>query len=96
MQGPGLLDDGQNVVAQPVQHETGGEVDEHDREHDGHDHHDLALLGVAHGGAQPLLQEHGGTHDERRDVEGVLHGKVGQPEQIGAGQVGDEGTRAAE
>ena len=46
---------------------------------------------VAGPGGELLLNKHGGAHHERRDVVRVGHGKVGQPESVRKGQMGDEG-----
>ena len=85
------MTDGQEVVAQPVDHQTGGEVEEHDGEDDRHEHHDLLLRGIASGGGEALLEEHGGAHQQRGDVEGIGRGEVGQPRDVCEGQMRDKG-----
>src|SRR2546425_11285691 len=64
---PVLLADGEEVVDQPVQHEPGREVDEHEGEHEGHEHHHALLGRVPLLGRQPLLDEHAGAHHERQN-----------------------------
>src|ERR1700687_1354318 len=44
-----LLRNRQDVIHQPVERQAGGEVDEHEREHQGHDHHDTLLLWISGG-----------------------------------------------
>ena len=49
---------------------------------------------IAGGGREALLEEHGGAHEQRRDIERVRRGKVGQPRDVREGQVFDEGGMA--
>jgi len=72
--------DGQNVVDSPVDHQAGGEVQEHGRHHDGHEHHDLGLSWVSSHRCHLLLEEHGGAHENGCYVKWVLGRKVDDPE----------------
>lgn len=44
---PPLLGDGQNVIRQPVQHQTGSEDEEHHAEDERHDQHHLGLRRIS-------------------------------------------------
>ena len=67
-----LLENGEQVVDEPVEHHSRGHLQADPGEDDGHEHHDLCLAGIACNGGQLLLQEHGCTHENGCYVKWVL------------------------
>src|SRR5712691_7188605 len=53
-----LLEDGKDVVDQPIEHEAGGEEEEKDAEHEWHELHHLGLHRIGRHGIHPGLQHH--------------------------------------
>jgi len=68
-----LLQDGEQVIDEPVKHQTRSEIDEHDGEDEREKHHYLCLGGIGCGWGHLLLQEHGRTHEQ---------GKYGQSAKV--------------
>src|SRR5688572_16890208 len=66
---PPLLGDREHVVDEPVEHEPRREVDEHDREHDGHEDHHHPLLRRVHAGRrrEGLLENHASPHQQHEN-----------------------------
>ena len=90
MQHPPLLANGDDVVTEPVNNQTGGESQEKERKHDGENHHDLLLARIHGLRRKALLQKHRDAHNDGRNVEGVPRGQVDKPEFIREGQVRDK------
>ncbi len=76
-----LLNYGDQVADDIVNHQTGWEPQEEHREDDRHKGHDLLLHRVGHGGRRHLLdEEHRRAHDDRQDVVRVLRRQVVDPQ----------------
>jgi hypothetical protein len=75
-----LLQNRQQVIYQPVQDKSGGEVKEHKCENQGHEHKDLGLIGIHGGRAHLLLEKHGGPHNNRGNVIRVFGRQILDPE----------------
>src|SRR3989449_1389627 len=75
-----LLQDLKDVRHRPVQDEPRREIEEHEREDEGHDQHHLRLTGVARRRRHLLLHEHRHAHEERQDVRWVVTGEVADPD----------------
>ena len=66
-----LLGNRENIVCQPVQHQSGGKIDKNKGENNRHEHHHFRLGGIPHRRGHFLLQQHGGAHDYRQDRNAV-------------------------
>src|SRR5206468_4923679 len=73
-----LLADAEDIVHEPVENQTSGEIKEHEGEDEGHEHHHPLLRRVALLRCEPLLQEHACTHEKRqhRDAEACYHESI--------------------
>ena len=72
--------DAKQIARQPVEDQPARRPQEHHREDDGHEHHHLLLFRARSAGRlQPLLVDHRRSHDQRRDVERILHRQVVDP-----------------
>src|SRR3954470_3161060 len=60
-----LLKNGEDVVDQPIQHQSGRKKEQEDAEDEGHDLHDLGLHRIGRNGIHPGLKNHGHCHEDR-------------------------------
>ena len=72
-----LLADGEDVVDQPIEHQAGREVNEHDGENERQEHHDLCLRRIPRRGGQFLLEVHRNPHEQGEHRDAVRRGHVG-------------------
>jgi len=79
-----LLADGQRIAPRPVDHETGREARQQEREHHRHPLEDLLLNGIRLRRVELHLNPHGETHDERprADMQEFRRGERQKAEQI--------------
>ena len=77
---PPLLGDGQNVIRQPVQHQTGSEDEEHHAEDERHDQHHLGLRRISRLRIELHLDEHRRHHDERQNEPGIRSRQILNPQ----------------
>ena len=67
-----LLKNSEKVVNEPINNQTGWEIQKHECENDGHQSENLGLHRIHGGRGHFLLNEHGYPHDHRRDVIGIF------------------------
>ena len=79
-----LLTDLKDVVGQPIQHQSTGEVDEKYGHDHGHDQHHSLLGSVTRGGCHLLVDELCETHEYGGDVVGIFERKICDPKGKGA------------
>src|SRR2546423_12800875 len=75
-----LLEDREDVVDQPVKHQTGGEEEKKDAEDEGHELHHLCLHRIGRHGVYARLQHHGAGHQNRQNVIGIERREVMDPQ----------------
>lgn len=62
-----LLAYGKNIIDQPVEYETRGKIDKHERKDYWQKHHDLCLSRISGSWGHLLLNKHGGAHQQGKD-----------------------------
>src|SRR5687768_7916208 len=78
-----LLEDGKDVVDEPVEHQPGGKEEKEDAEHKRHELHDLCLYRVGRHRIHPGLQHHRHRHEYRQHIVGIERRKILDPQDEG-------------
>ena len=71
------------LLTNQYNHQTGWKIEEEKGEHHWHQQKHLGLSWVGCCGGHLLLDDHGGTHDERSDIDWVFCRKILDPKEEG-------------
>src|SRR5437763_5445488 len=74
-----LLQDGKNVVHQPIKHQAGGKEEEEDAEDKRHELHDLRLYRIGWCRIHACLQHHRDSHEDGQHEVRIERGKILNP-----------------
>ena len=74
-----LLGNREHVVRDPVEHQAGGEEEEHHRENQRHVPHELGLHRIGRRWIECCLQHGGSSHHNGQDEPWIWHRQIGDP-----------------
>jgi len=78
-----LLANGQDIIRDHVKDQPRRKAYKQESHENGHHQEDLGLRGIHGGGLHLLLDQHGKAHNDRKEIIGILVGKVVDPENEG-------------